>query len=230
MAPRIRLDSLTTTLGLRRGRSGAKESTGVKPVSDADVEAVRPLLAAPVGAMIDLQLLTAMRPGEVVIMRPCDLDTGGQIWQYTLTTHKTEHIDDAAADPKIIDLGPRAQAVLREFLMPDVTAYLFAPPAGRGSRGGHHYRHKTPGGQTGRRLGERYTVDSYRRAITRACKAAGVGHWHPHQLRHTAATRIRRAYGIEAARALLGHRSIMTTQIYAEMDRSLVRKIVREVG
>ena len=39
-----------------------------------------------------------------------------------------------------------------------------------------------------------------------------------------------KAYGIEAARAMLGHRSILATQMYAEMDRSLVRKIVRGVG
>ncbi len=42
-------------------------------------------------SMIELQLLTRLRPGEVVIMRGCDLDTTGRVWVYTPTRHKTEH-------------------------------------------------------------------------------------------------------------------------------------------
>ena len=32
-----------------------------------------------------------------------------------------------------------------------------------------------------------------------ACDAAGVPRWHPHRLRHSAATELRKEFGIEAA-------------------------------
>jgi integrase len=54
--------------------------------------------------------------------------------------------------------------------------------------------------------------------------------WHPNQLRHTAATRIRAAYGIEAARIILGHSSAVTSELYAEIDREKAREIVGKMG
>jgi integrase len=54
--------------------------------------------------------------------------------------------------------------------------------------------------------------------------------WHPHQLRHNAGTKLRRDYGIEAARVILGHRSIGMTEIYAEADLAKATKIMGEVG
>ena len=54
--------------------------------------------------------------------------------------------------------------------------------------------------------------------------------WHPHRLRHNAATLLRRQYGIEAARLILGHRSAAVTEIYAEMDASKAEAIMAEVG
>ncbi len=73
-------------------------------------------------------------------------------------------------------------------------------------------------------------MDSYRRAVTRGCKKAGIGTWSPHQLRHNAATRIRRDHGIEAARVILGHRSTDVTEIYAEKDWNQARAIMARVG
>ena len=58
----------------------------------------------------------------------------------------------------------------------------------------------------------------------------GWGHWHPHQLRHAAATRIRRQYGLEAARAVLGHKSLAITEVYAEQDTAKVEEIARLAG
>ncbi len=47
--------------------------------------------------------------------------------------------------------------------------------------------------------------------------------WHPHQLRHNAATDLRRQFGIEATRVVLGHASAVTSEIYAEMDSAKKR-------
>ena len=93
---------------------------------------------------------------------------------------------------------------------------------------------------------DRYTPDSYRRAIARASDLADreakkrkslpldseriIPQWHPHQLRHNYATRVRKEYGIETARILLGHRSAIVTEIYAEVDRTKARKIVAKIG
>jgi site-specific recombinase XerC len=54
--------------------------------------------------------------------------------------------------------------------------------------------------------------------------------WHPNQLRHSAATKIRAAYGIEAARVILGHSSAVTSEIYAEIDQEKARKIMEKMG
>src|SRR5947208_491358 len=77
--------------GLRKGRSTVREKPPVGPVPDADVAAVRPHVCRKVRAMIELQRLTGMRPGEVVIMRTGDLEMGGDVWIYTPSRHKTEH-------------------------------------------------------------------------------------------------------------------------------------------
>ena len=54
--------------------------------------------------------------------------------------------------------------------------------------------------------------------------------WHPNQLRHAAATRIRAAYGIELARVILGHSSVTTSQIYAEIDREKAKEAMEKLG
>jgi site-specific recombinase XerC len=55
-------------------------------------------------------------------------------------------------------------------------------------------------------------------------KAWRKGHrWHPHQLRHTAATEIRRAFGLEAAQVTFGHSLAQVTDaVYAERDQTRV--------
>lgn len=54
--------------------------------------------------------------------------------------------------------------------------------------------------------------------------------WSPNRLRHSAATRIRREVGIEAARALLGHSDADTTTIYAERDLELAREAMARLS
>jgi hypothetical protein len=68
------LHGLQAVTGLKRGRTRAKESKRVLPVDERDVYAVLPYTTHAVAAMIELQLLTGMRPGEVCQLRPCDLD------------------------------------------------------------------------------------------------------------------------------------------------------------
>lgn len=66
----------------------------------------------------------------------------------------------------------------------------------------------------------RYAVDRWVKAIGRR---AGIGHVHPHKLRHTLATQaINRGMSIEAIAALLGHRSLDMTMRYAKISNKVV--------
>ena len=61
------------------------------------------------------------------------------------------------------------------------------------------------------------------RMINRAARRAGLGHVHPHQLRHTLATQaINRGMRLEAIAALLGHRTLRMTVVYARIANRTV--------
>ncbi len=72
-------ESIRTVDGLRYGRTNARETDPVKPVALEHVTAVYEHVAPQVAAMIRVQLLTAMRPCEVVAMRRGDIDTSGAV-------------------------------------------------------------------------------------------------------------------------------------------------------
>ena len=56
------------------------------------------------------------------------------------------------------------------------------------------------------------------RMLRRVAKAAGIGHVHPHQLRHTLATQaINRGMSLEAIAAMLGHKTLRMTLVYARV-------------
>ena len=67
---------------------------------------------------------------------------------------------------------------------------------------------------------DRRTVHRY---VATVAKRADIGHVHPHQLRHTLATQcINRGMSLEAIAALLGHRSMDMTLIYARISDDTV--------
>jgi integrase len=67
---------------------------------------------------------------------------------------------------------------------------------------------------------DRRTIARYVAAVA---KRADVGHVHPHQLRHTLATQsINRGMSLEAIAALLGHRSMDMTLVYARISDDTV--------
>jgi integrase len=88
------------------------------------------------------------------------------------------------------------------------------------------YQAETPPQSHGRLLsGQNGRLDRYavQRWITAVAKRAGIGHVHPHRLRHTLATQaINRGMSIEAIAALLGHRSLDMTRQYARIANRVV--------
>jgi len=218
-------DALKTVGGLPKGRSEAREPAPVQPVPAEAVEAVRPHVARQVWAMIELQRLTARRPGEVVIMRTSDLDTSGEVWLYTPARHKTAHHGRERA----IFLGPRAREIVSSWLRPDPAEYLFSPREAMAEFRAVQRRNRTtplypsqqaraPKANPGRTLGDRYSVKSYHHAIGYGCRKVGIPAWHPNQLRHSAAT------------VILGHSSPVVTEVYAELDRGKASTIMAEIG
>jgi integrase len=243
LVPPSVLLGLKAVRGLQQGRSQARETEPIKPVPESFVEAILPHVRPPVAAMVQLQRLTGMRPGEVVIMRAIDLDMTGKVWLYRPGSdqgrhgaHKTAH----RGQDRIISIGPRGQEIIRQWLKPELYAYLFSPRetmAALRRKQRQERKTKLQPSQMNRRKqkpkrkpGDRYRVGSYAVAIARGCVKAGVPHFHPHQIRHTKATEIRREAGLDAARAVLGHRSPKITEVYAEIDVNKAAAVMEKLG
>jgi integrase len=153
-------------------------------VPDAHVDATLPFVLPPVRAMIELQRVTGMRPGEVCAMRPCDLDTAGATWLYRPPAHKMAY----RGKPRVVALGPRAQAIVKPFLPMKVDDYLFSPARAieeqRAARRAARVVPIWPKQETARARrrnskprrapGPCYTAHSYNRTVAYACERAGV--------------------------------------------------------
>lgn len=229
--------ALLTVPGLQAGRTAAREMPPVEPVTEAAVNAALPFMPAQVRDMVGLQLLTGCRPGEIVILRPRDIDTTGDVWQYRPAVYKTMHHGRV----RVIPLGPKAQQILSPWLERAPDAYCFsaaeAKAAWRAEQAAQRKSKRTPS-QLNRRPVEnprrapknRYTTASYGVAVARACKAANIDSWSVNQLRHTRATDVRKRYGLEASQVILGHASASTTEIYAARDEALACRVMAEIG
>lgn len=169
--------SLCAVSGLSKGRSTAKESTPVPPVAEGTVSETLLHLPPVVADMVRLQLFCGMRPGEICVLRPCDVTRGTNgVWTYRPASHKTEH----HGRERRIFIGPQGQAILRRYLDRDAEAFCFTPAESEAERNAERKRNRrspmTPSHATrkprGRRLRHRYTKDSYNRAVQRACEQA----------------------------------------------------------
>lgn len=172
LVPSSVYEALRTVDGLKRGRTSAREPKKIGPIDDTTVDATIPFLPPIVADMVRIQRLTGCRPGEACGIRPCDIDTSGNVWCYTPESHKTEH----HGRERRIFIGPKAQDILRPFLLRDHQAYCFSPAESR--REQHEAmrsrrKSKVQPSQADRRKrrpatqpGAVYTKDSYRRAAS----------------------------------------------------------------
>ena len=264
--------SLQAVAGLRSGRCDAPDGKPVRPVAQEMIDAVEQFVSRQVWAMIQLQLLTAARPGEICILKPKDIDRSGDPWVYQPSEHKTAH----RGYERNIYIGPEAQKKLLPFLLRPGNEHCFSPleadaerrallhearitPADSGNAPGTNRKSRPE-----KKPGPCYTVGSFYRAIQYGCDHAfpppaplnrrdgelsreyhrrlteeekeqlhawqKAHRWHPHQLRHNAATSLRKEFGLEAARIILGHRSAAVTMIYAEADQQKAIEVIQKVG
>jgi integrase len=195
---------LEAVKALARGRGcKAHETEPVLPVDNETVERTMPFLSEQTQAMVKLQLVTAMRPAELVSMRTSELDRSGPVWVYRPAHHKNEHHSKS----RVIPIGPRARLLLAPWLQADPDKFIF-----------------------GSRQGGGVSVTAYRFRIHLGCDKAGIDRWNPNQLRHSGATRIRQQASLDAAQVILGHSNINMTETYAERNLDAALRIAAEVG
>jgi len=167
------------------------------------------------------------------------VDTQGEVWVIALDRHKTAW----RGHTRKIFVGPKGQAILKKYMAtskPDEC--IFSPkvaveqrkdiaeanrktPLSCGNRRGSNRKSnpkKSPG--------DRYTTQSYGKAIKSACKLAKIEVWSPNQLRHAAATALRESDGIESASLVLGHKSLDVTQVYAEKSEQKAIELAKKHG
>lgn len=79
--------------------------------------------------------------------------------------------------------------------------------------------------------GRSLSRDQVARMVIRVAKAAGIGHVHPHQLRHTLATQaINRGMSLEAVAEMLGHKTLRMTMVYARIADQTVSEAYDHVS
>lgn len=229
--------ALLVVRGLQAGRTTARETEPRKPVPEDVVAATLPHLPRHVRGLVRFQLLTGCRPEEACQLRLGEVDRSGPAWVYSPKEHKTAWRGHA----RHIGIGPEAQKLVAEYstgLASD--EYVFSPrrqreeifAAKRATR-----KSKVQPSQVDRKKrsprklpGDRFSPESYGQAVARTCKRHGLPHWCPYQLRHAAGVRARRAGGLDAAQALLGHRTVGMTEHYSKLTVEDVVKVAALVG
>lgn len=185
---------------VRAGRGGA-DRPPVRPVEGDRVLSILPHLPPMIAAMVQVQIYTGIRPGELTRLATSMVDRSGDVWSARLPRHKNSWRGQA----REVLIGPRAQECLGPWLLPgDPDAPIFSPRR-------VDDRQPKRGGQ--RRPGPQYSRSAYSQCIRRACLRAGVEPFSPNALRHNCGTHYRDQAGLEAAQVVLGHSRPDTTLI-----------------
>lgn len=238
LVPSATHEAIKCVASLKRGRTDAPETEPVKPVASKLVEATLPFLTQVVADMVRFQRLTGCRPGEVCAIKPAMVNRSESVWTIELGDHKTAY----RGKSRTLYVGPQAQHVLRPYLLRSADAHCFSPQESEQQRlDAKHSARKTPlscGNRPGtnrtrkprKTPGTYFTSGTYARSIKNVCQRCKLESWAPNQLRHSAATEIRKRFGIDAASIILGHSGLEVTQVYAEADRQKAIDIARQIG
>ena len=231
---------------LRAGKTQAPDMSKRAMVTEKEFEKVAANVNPVVGDMLRIMWNTAMRPSEVCRMRPLDiLHDDPNCWLYVpgrdvspVGDHKTAYLQRVRAIP----LTTRSQVILKRWIDDfESKDHIFQPAvAVRAMYEKRFAGRKTPMGQgnragTNRKAhpmitpGERYNASSFNNAVKRGCKRAGVERFTPYDLRRSAATRVRAKLSKEAAKLLLGHVSIDTTDMYMLEENQEVMKVAKQL-
>jgi integrase len=220
MIPAETWAALSAVPNLRAGETEAREPKRVQPADERSVRAVIDSLPPALGAMLELQMITGMRSGELCRLTPAMIDRSGPVWKYSDPLHKTRKY----GVERVIALGPRAQALLSPWMDGPADAAVFSPAKT------YPWLHN---GNKARKTA--WNVNGYGIAVAKAVARVRRGDptirpFHPHQLRHLFATNVRERFGLDAAQAALGHLNLAATQIYAKVRADVSAKVAGEIG
>ncbi len=178
------------------------------------------------------------------------------VWEYRSFRHKNLHREQ----DRVVYIGPKAQVILRPYLLQPADRFCFSPVEAEAARRAELSAARVTRLSCGNRPGTNkkprpkrvpkdcYETLSYARAIQRACDRAFPApieladdpaavktwrkskRWAPNQLRHALGTRVRKEFDLDAAKTVLGHSQIVTTQIYAEADRTRAIQVAKAIG
>lgn len=182
-APESVVGTMMLVDGLKAGRTSARESAPVLPVSENEVRAVTAHLCPTVAGAVWFQWWTGCRPGEACALRWGMIDRGGPVWVVEFQRHKTAH----HGRRRVLQIGPRAQEAIRGLQVLDPAAFVFSPRRALSEQRAEkraHRRTKVPPSQLRRAEGAReepretiaecYTASTLRRAIARGVRAANA--------------------------------------------------------
>ena len=190
-------------------RAGSAMARVHAPVREAPIEDVRLVLehldarggpSVQVACLLRFMLMTGCRCAEARKATIGDLDRDAR----TLTIHEHKTARKTGA-PLIFHLSDEVLAVIDRAILArgagaDPTAPIFA-----GTRGP-------------------FRRTAVTQAVARACERAGVPHWSPHRLRHTATNLVRRAAGDAVAKATGGWDDPRMISRYGREDEGRQRR------
>lgn len=81
-----------------------------------------------------------------------------------------------------------------------------------------HRHQPVPSPRSERRIQPHYSPTALARCIRRVCDVLEIPRWSPNRLRHNAANRLRKEYGLDVVQVILGHSHADVPQVYAEAD------------
>jgi integrase len=188
---------------LPEGYLGTFESPAREGIPDEVIRRTLPFMPPVLRAMVKVQRLTGMRPGEVFNMRVGEIDrtADSELWLYRLHSHKTEK---KTKQKKVVPLGKPEQELLLPYLegkKPD--AAVFSPRTAmveRRTEQRTNRKSKLTPSQEARdteraakppQYQESYNKDSYRQAVGHAIAKGNkvlpdgekIPHWYPYPLR-----------------------------------------------
>jgi integrase/recombinase XerC len=156
-------------------------------------------------AMLELLYATGLRVGEL-----CGLDAGG----FDLGRHLVRVIGKGNKE-RAVPYGEPAAAALHQWCAPGGRNVLVGPESG-------------PALFLGRR-GRRIDARTVRTLVHRRAARAGVPDVGPHGLRHSAATHLLEGGAdLRSVQELLGHATLVTTQIYTHVSAERLRAVYEQ--
>lgn len=115
------LQRLEAVSPLLAGRTEAVDNAPRRPVPQVTIDKVRAIVPERTRDLIDLQLLTGARPGELLGLTGGMIDRTNEIWIAKLDDHKMAH----KGKERILVFGPKAQLILRKYVALDGSRRLF---------------------------------------------------------------------------------------------------------